>query len=551
MGEGPRAEFAHNKIKEYERLNSFSGHWNRVYEQVAARIWPEYSGFALSRGVTQPDGRQKYSEMIDASGAIALQRFAAVVNSLLTPEGQKWHLLAPSDKTLKRHRAVREYFEAWQDILFEYRYAPRANFTGQKAMGYMALGAFGTDILYIDKLDFYQERGVRYKALPVFETVTKDNHQGVTDTLYRKFYFTARQAVQKFANGFLPEQIIEDAQNPKKTEEPHWFIHCVEPREDYNPRRVDEKGMRYAEYYISCTEPSVVEESGYHVFPYSVGRYLQAPGETRGRSPAMLALASLKTLNEEKKTILKQGHKAVDPVMLIHDDGIMDTASVRPGAFISGGMNADGRPLVGTLPVGNVALGHEMMTMEKELINDAFLVSLFQILVETPQMTATEVVERTREKGVLLAPTVGQQNNTLGQMIEREIDVLSSMGIGPPMPAMLRDAAGEYKIEFDSPLTRMAKAGEASGFMQTVDWATEKAAALGRTDILDPINWEVAIPELLENRNVPLRWIHSPDKVAALQRAEQKRMQQQQIIEAAPAGAALMKTAMGAAQGGA
>jgi len=184
------------------------------------------------------------------------------------------------------------------------------------------------------------------------------------------------------------------------------------------------------------------------------------------------------------------------------------------------------------------------MTMEKEIINDAFLVSLFQILVETPQMTATEVVERTREKGVLLAPTVGQQNNTLGQMIEREIDVLSGLGIGPPMPSILREAAGEYKIEFDSPLTRMAKAGEASGFMQTVDWATEKAAALGRTDILDPVNWEVAIPELLENRNVPLRWINSPDKIAALAKQRQEQMQQQQMIEAAPAASAMMKTAM-------
>lgn len=548
MPEGNRADFAQAKIKEYERLNSFSAHWNRVYEQVAARIWPEYAGFAQSQGVAQPDGRQKYAEMIDASGAIALQRFAAVVNSLLTPEGQKWHLLAPSDKTLKRHRAVREYFEEWTSILFEYRYAARANFTGQKAMGYMALGAFGTDILYIDKLSFYQERGLRYKSIPVFETVTKDSHQGISDTIYRKFYFTARQAVQKFSRGFLPEKILQDANDPKKTEEPHWFIHCVEPREEYDPRRADLQGMRYAEYYISCTEPSVVEEAGYHTFPCSIGRYIQAPGETRGRSPAMLALASLKTLNEEKKTILKQGHKAVDPVMLIHDDGVMDTASVRPGSFISGGMNADGRPLVGTLPVGNVALGHEMMTMEKELINDAFLVSLFQILVETPQMTATEVVERTREKGVLLAPTVGQQNVALGMQIEREIDVLSSLGIGPPMPEILRQARGEYKIEFDSPLTRMAKAGEASGFMQTVDWATEKVAALGRPEILDPINWEVAIPELLENRNVPLRWINGPDKLAALAKQRAEQAQQQQMIEAAPAASAMMKTAMGAAK---
>lgn len=546
MRDGHKSDYARMLIKEYEFLDQLSGHWNKTYEQVAARIWPEYAGFAQLQGTVRTPGVQKTTEMIDATGAIALQRFSAVVNSLLTPESQKWHLLSPSDKTLKRHRSVREYFEAWTEILFDYRYQAISNFTGQKAIGYMALGAFGTDVMYTDRLDHFGQRGLRYKSVPVFHTVMKDNHQGVVDTVYRKFFYTARQAVQKFGEAALPKKILEDAKDKKRSEKEHWFIHCVGPREDYEQGRLDQKGMRYAETYVTVTEPSVVQEAGYNVFPYSVGRYIQAPGESRGRSPAMLALPSLKTLNEEKKTILKQGHKAVDPVMLIADDGVMDTVSIRPGAFISGGMSPDGRPLVGTLPVGNVALGHEMMTMEKEIINDAFLVSLFQILVETPQMTATEVVERTREKGILLAPTIGQQNAALGQLIEREIDTLAQQGIGPEMPAILREAAGEYTIVFDSPLTRMAKAGEASGFMQTVDWATEKAAAIGRPEILDPVNWEVAIPELLENRNVPLRWINSQDKIAALAQGRAQAAQQQQMIEAAPAASAMVKSAMAA-----
>ena len=541
-----------NALKgEYERLDGLSGHWNRTYEQIAARIWPEYAGFAQQQGVVPTPGRQRISEMVDASGAIALHRFGAVLNSLLTPESQKWHFLSPSDPVLKRFRSVREYFETWTKLLFEYRYSPRANFNRQKNTGYLALGAFGTDILYTDRLQFFGERGLRYRAIPVFQVVTKSNHQGVTDTLYRKFFFTARQAIQKFGEANLPDKLLEDAKDPRKSEHPHWFLHCVAPREDYDGRRLDAKGMRYQEEYVCLTDPSLVQEGGYNVFPYAVGIYSQAPGEIRGRSPAMLALPSLKTLNEQKKTILKQGHKAVDPVMLIHDDGVLDTASVRPGGFIPGGMSAEGRPLVGALPSGNVALGHEMMTMEKEIINDAFLVSLFQILVETPQMTATEVVQRTQEKGILLAPTVGQQVQTLGEQIEREIDVLTQQGIGPEMPQVLRDAAGEYKVEFDSPLTRMAKAGEASGFMRTVDWATEKAAALGRPEILDPVNWEEAIPELLENQNVPLKWINSPQKMAELAKQRQQAAQQQQMVDAAPAASGLMKTAMAAGQGGA
>jgi hypothetical protein len=42
-----------------------------------------------------------------------------------------------------------------------------------------------------------------------------------------------------------------------------------------------------------------------------------------------------------------------------------------------------------------------MMLEEQALIKDTFLVSIFQILSENPEMTATEVMERTREKGIL------------------------------------------------------------------------------------------------------------------------------------------------------
>jgi hypothetical protein len=139
----------------------------------------------------------------------------------------------------------------------------------------------------------------------------------------------------------------------------------------------------------------------------------------------MLVLPSLKVLNEEKKTVLKQGHRVVDPVLLAHDDGVLDNFSMRGGALNYGGVTAEGRPLVHTLPTGNIAIGKELMDDERMVINDAFLVTLFQILTETPEMTATEVIERTREKGALLSPTMGrQQSEYIGPMIEREVDLL-------------------------------------------------------------------------------------------------------------------------------
>jgi hypothetical protein len=256
----------------------------------------------------------------------------------------------------------------------------------------------------------------------------------------------------------------------------------------------------------------------------------------------MDVLPAVKTLNEEKKTILKQGHRVVDPVLLAHDDGILDSFSLKPGAVNYGAMTADGRPLVGTLPVGNLAVGKELMDDERAVINDAFLITIFQILVETPQMTATEVLERTKEKGILLAPTIGrQQSEYLGPMVEREVDLLARQGLLPPMPDILIEAQGEYSLEYDSPLSRAQRAEEASGLMRTVETALAVVNVTQNPEPLDYFDWDKIVPEISEIQGVPVRWMRSFEQVQALRQGRAQQMQTQETIQAAPAAAAMIK----------
>ena len=57
-----------------------------------------------------------------------------------------------------------------------------------------------------------------------------------------------------------------------------------------------------------------------------------------------------------------------------------------------------------------------MLDQRHRSINDAFLVTLFQILVDSPSMTATEAMLRSQEKGALLAPTSSRRRNSSGVM---------------------------------------------------------------------------------------------------------------------------------------
>ena len=530
-----------------ENLRSRRGNWDTQWEEAAARVIPAHRNSFFSRAADNAfgsGGQKKTEEQFDSTAGIACQRFASVIESLITPQAGIWHRLTPADKTLKRNRRVRLFFDELNEVLFSYRYRPVANFVGQSQQVYLGLGAYGNGVLFVDQPE--RARGLRYRNIHIGESYFVENHAGIVDTLYRAFYMTARQIMQEYGEQ-ASDAVKTAASNPLQSEQRVEILHVVHPREDFNPIRVDALGKQFASIHIEVSSKTLLREGGYDVFPYGIARYTQASGEEYGRGPAQWVLPAIKVLNDEKKTMLVQGHRTVDPILLYHDDGVLGgNFKIRAGKAIAGGVNAEGRQLVHTLPVGNLAVGEDMMEMERRVINDAFLITLFQILIDTPQMTATEVLERTREKGMLVAPTAGrQQAEFLGPLIERELQLLAVQNLLPEMPPILRDSpeAMEYKIEYDSPMSRMQRAEKASGFMRALDVAANYAKNTMDPSPLDWFNFDTAMPEILDIHGAPTSWTRSIEEVQQIRDSRAEQAQAQQMIEAAPAVAGMMKNA--------
>lgn len=530
-------EKADKIIRLFQQLFSARGNWNTHWTEISERILPMHSFYFQNFSQLSTKGEKRNQELFDSTAAVALQRFSAIMDSLLTPRNQKWHRLTADNPIIAKDKACKDYFDQVTNILFRFRYAPGANFAAQNQQYYTSLGAYGTGGNFIDKLS--GKKGIRYKNVHLGELYIMENHQGVVDTVLRHFVLTARQAYQQFGEQ-CPDSILASHVDFPNRE--YFFVHYVAPREDRDPDRLDYKGMHFESCYVAIDGSKVVEEGGYNTFPYAVGRYYQAPTEPYGRSPAMDVLPAIKTLNEEKKTMLKQGHRIVDPILLAHDDGVVDGFSFQPGSINSGGVTSDGRVLIHPLPTGNVQAGKEMMDDERALINDTFMTSIFQILTESPEMTATEVMERVKEKGILLAPTVGRQDSEyLGPTIVREIDLLNTMGVLPPMPRMLKQAGGEYTIIFDSPITRSQRAEEAAGALRTVESLMNVANMTQNPSLLDYINWDVAAPEIADINGTPSGWINTQEFVNNIRQQRSQQIQTQQMIQAAPAAAAMVK----------
>jgi Bacteriophage head to tail connecting protein len=540
-----------DSMREFSELqtwrNVFAAHW----EETAELVLPTSRNTFYFGNFNWP-GQKKTDRQIDATGMMALHRFGAICDSLLTPRNMMWHTLTNEDEYVMKDRKTRLWFEQVNKILFKFRYSPMANFASQNQNNYQQLGAFGNMGMFIDELDMYENpgrRGLRYKSMPLGQLFIRENHQGIVDGFIRWFRLTARQAFQKWGqSGRFPEVLRTSLD--KNSEQLFNFIHRVCPRYDYEPGRLDAKGKPYASYYISLEGKSLCQEGGYRMIPAAISRYEQGPDEVYGRGPAMMVLPSLKTLNAEKRTFLKAGHRAVDPVLLTGDDGIVGL-SLRPGAINKGGINSDGKRMIDTLPVGNIQISEKMMDEERSLINDAFLVSLFQILTETPTMTATEVIERTNEKGILLAPTVGRQESEyLGVMIDRELDVLNNLGMLPPMPPRLAEAGGEYSIGYCSPLAKAMKAQEAAGFIRTVETVKELVNITQDRSLLDRFDFDTAIPAIAQIQSVPESWMSDDEAVAQKRQKRQQAEERQQQIQEAPAKAAIIKAQAMAAKGG-
>lgn len=520
-------------LRQHDQMQSRRGVWEYHWREVAERVRPTQN---LFQTIQRPEGDKRNDKIFDDTAPLALPKFAAAVISMAFPATQMYHKLTTSIPELNKVTAVRLYLEQVNEILFKVRYAPRANFQAQSGETVLDVGAFGTGILFVDDV---LGLGIRYKSFPLAETYIAENAHGQIDTLHRKFEFTAHQAATMFGLEALPEAIQRAAE--KDPLQKFWFLHCVYPNKDADKKRRDYRGMPYSSCYISITERKIISEGGFRAFPFAVPRFETAPREVYGRSPAMKVLPTIKMLNEASKSIIRAAQKVVSPPIMLTDDASLQAFNVRPDALNYGYVDANGRPMA--IPFqsnARVDIGMDLMDKWRESVNDAFFVTLFRILVEEPQITATEAMLRAQEKGQLLAPTMGRmQSELLGPIVERELDILAMSGALPPMPQELIEAGGEVKLEYQSPLNLAQRASQGVGIMQTI----QGIAPLAQIDpkIMRVFKPEEIARQLAEINGMPFSTLNSPEELEALAAQEDQAAQAQQLLAAAPVAASAAK----------
>lgn len=524
-------ERAEEVFRQQSQLESDRSVLDAHMREIAERILPRQDTFQRQ---AINEGEKRTEKIFDSTALLALDRAASAIDSLITPTTQQYHKLDPEDERLIEDQDVAMLLDEINKGLFRMRYRPRANFSSQAHESYVSLMAFGTQGLFVD-----DEVGVgsRYKSIALSELYISESAAGFVDLVHRKFSLQARAAVQKFGLAALPESIRKAYEN--KPFQKYDFIHCVKPNENLKPSARDYQAMRFSSYYVCYEGPKrIISEGGYRTMPYAVSRHVTAPREIYGRSPAMLVLADIKMLNEMEKTIIRAGHKIVDPPLLLYGDGIISQFSLRPGALNYGGVDEQGRQLVHPVKMGsNLPIAFEMTEQKRKQINDAFFVTLFQILVQNPQMTATEALIRAQEKGQLLAPTVGrQQSEFVGTVIERELDMQAAAGVlerrfgDHPGWRKLARSGGGVKAVHTSPLTRLRRAEDGVAIVRTLEQLGTLAQV--KPHVYDNFDEDGVARELADIYGVPARVMRAREVVAQIREQRQKEQEAQQTVAA-------------------
>lgn len=508
--------------------------WEPLWRDCATYIDPNADDFGAEAERRQ--GAKKGEKVFDNTAIMARDRLAAAHESMLTPRNAKWHGLKATMSALNDDEEVQEYFEQVRDRIFAARYSPKANFSSQIGAYYQGLDTFGSGAVFIDE---NVGVGLRYKALHLNELYFAEDFQGRVNTVHRKFTLTAKQAVEQMKAvrfSSLPSDIINAANDASRKLERFWFIHCVYP--NGAPYQKGRNSWAFDACYVAPDFQWLCGESGYRVMPYAVGRYMTGPRETYGRSPGMTVLRAIQMVNEQAKTGIRITQRAADPPMFLSGAPGNTPFSMRPGAINYGQIDqASGRLMAQTLDQ-NADLDALLAIIQdgRAVINDAFLVTLFQILLEKPpQMTATEALLRAQEKGVLLAPTMGrQQSEFLGPMIEREIDILTNAGEFDdlPMPDIMREHQSGVEIIYDAPLNRLMKTDEAVGLVRTIETLLPMADTHPEMlDVFEPLKTARIVADA---NGAPPTALRSVKEMEALQQDKQQRGALDQAAQIAP-----------------
>ena len=487
---------------------------------------------SLTPGETNKD--QQY----DSRAELALDESSSFFKGGTTPDGQRWHGLEADDVNEDDNKANNLILQGVEKSLFKYRYLPRANFSPARYEAVRTMKGFGTGIMYIGKGDT-REVPIRYRHCHLSQCyATIDNYDVVNGMFYVRG-MSPMQIIKEYGEDNVSD-IIKEKASQKSTRGDQSdntlidVVNAVIENNSFDPDGLNIKDARYSSYHFvlgGTSEDKFLRESGYHTFPYAVVRDRHTPNEIYGRGTLGRVLPEILQLNQMKRTHIKAGHNAVDPITLITEGGSINPAHLRAGGIVRGGVDSQGRQTVVSLNKGERPdISDSLMEQSNEIIERAFHLNVYisNALRDTnrERVTATEVNSIKQDQDRIIGPQAARDEvEFLGPMVEREIDILAEWG--GFLPDELEEI--DFKIVYRGVLAMARNSDQVIAVNQYI----ESVIGMASVDptIIHAANFYEASKVIGEANGTPAQVMPSREEFEQRVSAEQQQQAQQSLVE--------------------
>ena len=500
---------------------TLDGTWETIERFIAP-----YRGEFFRNQTSEHEQSWRKRDVFDSTAIFDNVMLSNTIHSWLFPMGRDFFDIKFRDNNVNDVQEAREWLDTVVDRM--HKELHQSNLNTESGETILDKTSFGTGYLleeFTGNELTGENFGITFSSIPVKEAYFDEDFKGGIYAFYRRLMWTPTQILSKFGETNVPEK-INSAVSAGKSDRME-VIFCIWKRSD--AEEVDgivapEKRPYAYKYILKEGGEMLGEEGGYYEMPVFLSRWSKTSESKYGHSPAMIALNDVLTLNQFKELVFRRAEKEIDPPLKVTERGLLSDLDLNPAGLTV--VRDTSGELVPLNSGGNYTIAELTAQDLVESIHRAFYLDAIQ-LKQSPQMTATEALERTAIMQRSLGPVISRNKpGILTPLIERTFNAMLRAGKLPPVPESIQSA--DIDIVYTGPLAASNNMDEAQ-LLQTY-LSIIGGVAQFKPEVLDNIDEDAIARRLAEDMNIDPSFNNSVEEV---EQARQARAEQQQQMAAA------------------
>lgn len=516
---------AHELLRISDKLFSDKLQLDELHQSIAEEFYPERADFTETRTI----GDEYADNLYESTPAQNHRDLSFAMGALNRPKGQQWWDQKAQDDWRNTDQA-RNWLSRARDRQRSLLYLPRANFQMAMQISDKDFTAFGNAVIENSRSSVGMHYQV-YKTHHLRDCAWQEDEDRVVYSMHRRYKLRLSNWKNKFPKVPLPKEYSDIM----KKDPYHQIdmVHICFPNKHYDAYKKTFANKKYASVHIDRRRISIVEESGYNVFPYRVRRWFLHDNSQYGYSPAsMLGLIDGRLLQSQSRIILDAGERVVDPPLMAVYDAVLGPVANHTGAmnWINGEYDQrQGRAIEALDTRANIPLGLEMKQDTRELLAAAWFINKLTLPAEK-DMTAFEVNERLSEYIRSIGPVSEPFEDDNKALLDQAFEFNLSAGNFGPVEAIPPELRGsEIEYEFDGPIQIAYRRQKLQRAREVVTSAGEIANV--KPEVLDNYDFDQIARDSSEFIGAEPGWMVPEELVAQSRQVRADAMKKQQELE--------------------